>query len=104
MNAIEFVEALRADIAQGLREQILAELEPEITRRLYANIFTLPQAAEYLKISEPMLRGMVARREIPFFRHRKVIFFRQYELDKHIESLMEYPSRPSRERDQEEAI
>lgn len=49
-NTNDLIEALRADIRQGLREEILAELQPEIDQRLYSNIFDVKELCRYLKV------------------------------------------------------
>lgn len=86
MTTSDLIEVLRADIASELKEQILAELQPEIERRLYSNIFDIKEATYYLKISESTLRRMVKEGEVPYFRQRGQIYFRQMDLDKHIEN------------------
>ncbi|MEK3735481.1 helix-turn-helix domain-containing protein [Paenibacillus sp. FSL M8-0334] len=86
MTTTDLIEALRADIASDLKAQILAELEPEIKRRLYSNIFDIKEAALYLKLSESTLRRMVRDGEVPYFKQRGNIYFRQIDLDKHIEN------------------
>ncbi|CAM3935166.1 MULTISPECIES: helix-turn-helix domain-containing protein [Paenibacillus] len=86
MTTTDFIEALRADISSGLKAQILAELQPEIERRLYSNIFDFKEGMRYLKVSESSLRRMVAEGEVPHFRQRGNIYFRQIDLDKHIEN------------------
>lgn len=88
MTTPEFIEALRSDIASGLKQQILAELQPVIERRLYANIFDLQEACRYLKVSESTLRRMVRKGEVLYFRQRNQLYFRQIDLDKHIESIL----------------
>ncbi|MMZ66127.1 Helix-turn-helix domain protein [compost metagenome] len=87
MTTGDLIQALRSDIAGGLKEQILAELQPEIDRRLYANIFLLDEAAKYLKISENTLRRMCKKGEVPHFRIRGILHFRQIDLDTHIDKL-----------------
>lgn len=84
MTTADLIESLRADIRQGLREEILAELQPEIDRRLYSNIFDSSEACRYLKISEASLRRMVRDKEIPFFRQRGNLYFRQASLNEWI--------------------
>lgn len=86
MTTSDFIEAIRDEIKNELRAEILAELKPEIERRLYANIFDVKEAARYRRISEPTLRRMVRDGEIPYFRQRGGIFFRQIDLDKHLAS------------------
>ncbi|MEF3313847.1 helix-turn-helix domain-containing protein [Paenibacillus sp. GYB004] len=84
MKTLDLIELIRTDIKRELREEILAELEPEIKQRLYANIFTFDEAMAYLKVSESTLRRMVRDGEVPFFRQRVNLYFRQIDLDKTI--------------------
>lgn len=93
MNTIDLIEALRADIKVDLREEILAELQPVIQHKLYANIFNFAEGMHYLKISESTLRTMVKEGEVPYFRQRGNYYFRQIDLDKHIASLVIKPSK-----------
>ena len=44
METTAFIEAIRRDIASGLKQELLNELQPEIERRLYANIFDIKEA------------------------------------------------------------
>lgn len=88
MNTVDLIGALRADIAAGLKEEILKELQPEIDRRLYANILLIDEAAQYLKVSDRTLRRMAKDGEIPHFRIRGILHFRQIDLDKHIARLV----------------
>ena len=84
----DLIEAIRNDIKHQLREEILAEIQPEIVRRLYANIFNFEEARQYLKVSESTLRRMVKDGEVPHFRQRGNIYFRQIDLDKHVAELI----------------
>lgn len=84
MSTVDLIDAIRADIKRELREEILAELAPEIKRRLHANVFTLNEACEYLKVSDTTLRRMVRDGEVPYFRQRGNLYFRQVDLEKHI--------------------
>lgn len=84
MKTTDLITALRDDIKSELREEILSELKPEIERRLYANVFNVSEAMKYLNVSETTLRRMVKDGEIPHFRQRNLIYFRQIDLDKHI--------------------
>ncbi|MBX4145937.1 helix-turn-helix domain-containing protein [Paenibacillus lautus] len=86
METTAFIEAIKRDITSGLKQELLSELQPEIERRLYANIFDFKEAARYLKVSESTLRRMVKDGEIPYFRQRGQIYFRQTDLDRHIEN------------------
>lgn len=73
------------EIKQELRDEILAELKPDIERLLYANVFTFAEACRYLKVSDSTLRRMVKDGEIPFIQNRTLIHFRQIALDKWLE-------------------
>ncbi len=84
-STTDFIEALRVEIKQELRDQILSELKPDIERLLYANVFDFAGACRYLKVSDSTLRRMVKNREIPFIRNRTLIHFRQIALDKWLE-------------------
>lgn len=85
MTTVDLIETIRADIKRDLREELLTELQPEIERRLYANIFDFEETRRYLKVSESTLRRMVKSGEIPFFRQRGNLYFRQIALDKWVE-------------------
>lgn len=85
MTTADFIESLRSDIKNQLREEILSELQPEITRRLYSNIFDTAEACQYLKVSIATLRRMIKGGEVPYFRQRGQVFFRQIDLDRHID-------------------
>lgn len=82
------IEALRADIKAELRAEIMAELKPEIERSLFSNSFDLKEASRYLNISDSTLRRMVEAREIPHYKLRGQFFFRQADLDHHIDKLV----------------
>jgi len=88
LNTSDFLEAIRMDIKRELRQEILSELQPEIERRIYANIFTFKEAAQYLKVSISTLRRMVAANEIPHFKQRENVYFRQIDLDRSIENRL----------------
>ncbi|WP_367888868.1 helix-turn-helix domain-containing protein [Paenibacillus sophorae] len=62
---------------QGLREEILAEIRLEIERALYSNILDTVEACRFLKISKATLRRMVRDKEVPFFKQRGNLYFRQ---------------------------
>ncbi len=89
MSTADLVESIRYDIKRDLMKEIMAELKPEIERQLNANIFTFSEAAKYRKVSERTLRRMVADNEVPFFRQRNNIYFRQVDLDRNISKLVE---------------
>lgn len=86
MKTADLIEAIRQDIRNELKDEIMSELQPEIERRLYANVFDLKEAARYLKVSESTMRRMVKDGEIPYFRQRGNLYFRQIDLDRDIES------------------
>ncbi|GIO34381.1 hypothetical protein J2TS6_55220 [Paenibacillus albilobatus] len=88
METQMFIEALRTDIKRELAAEILSELQPEIKKALRANIFNLEEACQYLKVSGSTLRRMVRNGEIAYFRQRNQLYFRQIDLDKHIESIL----------------
>ncbi|BFH60716.1 helix-turn-helix domain-containing protein [Paenibacillus azoreducens] len=88
MTTTDFIEALRADIKRELTAEILSDLQPKIMQALRANIFTFEEAYQYLKVSESTLRRMVQKGEVPYFRQRNLLYFRQIDLDKHIESIL----------------
>ena len=89
LESVNLIEAIRNDIKQNLREELLAELKPEIERRVMGNIFNFRGATEYLKVSEATLRRMVKDGEVPFFRQRGNLFFRQTDLEAWISKRME---------------
>ncbi|WP_339316918.1 helix-turn-helix domain-containing protein [Paenibacillus sp. FSL R10-2734] len=86
MSTADLIEAIRADIREGLREEILSELQSEIQQRLYSNIFDVFEACSYLKISDSTIRRMVRDKEIPYFRQRGNLYFRQISLDSWVAS------------------
>ncbi|MEC0092857.1 helix-turn-helix domain-containing protein [Paenibacillus macquariensis] len=88
METTSFIEALRFDIKTSLREEILAELQPEIERMLHANIFDFEEAWRYLKVSSSTLRRMVKNNEIPFFKQRGNVYFRQIDINSHISRIL----------------
>lgn len=59
----------RADLKNTLQE-LLTELHEEIG---HDQILTIKEAAEYLKVSVPTIRNMIASKEIPFFQRGQVI-------------------------------
>ncbi|SFF22453.1 DNA binding domain-containing protein, excisionase family [Paenibacillus algorifonticola] len=83
MNTVDFIEAFRADVKRELREEILAELEPAITQRLYNNLFTSEEAARYLKISISTLRRITDDGEVTPTRIRTTVNYEQEELDRY---------------------
>lgn len=84
MKTADFIESLRNDIYNDLEKKLLEKLTPVIEQRLYGNVFDFQEAIRYLHLSDSTLRRMVADREIPFFRQRGQIFFRQTSLEQWI--------------------
>lgn len=80
MSTTELIEAIRTDIRQQLKEEILTELQPEIERMLYNNIFDFNEACRFLKVSDSTLRRMVRDEAVPFFKQRGNLYFRQVAL------------------------
>ncbi|MCL6456981.1 MAG: helix-turn-helix domain-containing protein [Gorillibacterium sp.] len=99
MNTSDLLESIRSDIKRALREELLADLKPEIEKRLYRNVFSLKEASAYLHISESTLRRMIETQEIPFFRLRGQLFFRQSDLDTHIDLLVSQNAKEARTHD-----
>ncbi|MHA6481092.1 helix-turn-helix domain-containing protein [Paenibacillus sp. strain BS8-2] len=79
---------LRSEIETGLLDKALAALEPKINEMLYRNIFDAKEAAKYLKISSATLHRLLRDREIPYFKLRGSLLFRQWELDDFISKRM----------------
>lgn len=69
-STTEFIEVLRSEIKQELRDELMAELKPTLEQLLYANVFDFAEACRYLKVSDSTLRRMVKNGEIPFIRNR----------------------------------
>ncbi|WP_020621241.1 helix-turn-helix domain-containing protein [Paenibacillus daejeonensis] len=84
MNTADFIEAMRTEIKDQLREEILKDLQPELERMIYNNVFDFNEACRYLKVSESTLRRMVRDGEVPYFRQRGNLFFRQTALHESI--------------------
>lgn len=61
--------ANRKELKEVLQELIL-EIREEKTQ---AEIMTIREAAEYLKVSIPTVRNMIASKQIPFFQRGQVI-------------------------------
>lgn len=59
----------RADLKEVLQE-MLTEVHGENAE---GEIMTIREAAEYLKVSVPTIRNMIASKEIPFFQRGQVI-------------------------------
>lgn len=87
MQTSDLITALRQDIETNMREKLLSEILPIIEEKLYSNTFTIKESAKYLRVSESTLRKLVDNHEIPHFRLRGQIFFRQTSLDQWIAEL-----------------
>lgn len=85
MSTYDLIQALRAEIAEGLEQKLLDRLTPIIEQRLYGNVFDIKEAVKYLSVSESTLRRMVADREVPYFMQRGQYFFRQTDIDRWID-------------------
>ncbi|KGE16646.1 helix-turn-helix domain-containing protein [Paenibacillus wynnii] len=83
-KTVDLLEAIRADIKQELREELLAVLQPEIERQLYSNIFDISEACRYLKVSDKTVRRMIKEDGLPHFWQRGQIFFQQNSLNRWI--------------------
>lgn len=84
MHTTDFIQAIRADIENGLEEKVMKKLEPVITQMLYANIFTVKETAKYLKLSQDTIRKMMKENEIDYFVQRGQFYCRQTDLDRYI--------------------
>jgi excisionase family DNA binding protein len=82
----DLIEAIRSDIRHELEDSLWKRIEPIIQQRLYANVFDLKEATRYLNVSESTLRRMVDEKQIPHFRQRGQIYFRQLSLDRWMEA------------------
>ncbi|MEH7610767.1 helix-turn-helix domain-containing protein [Gottfriedia acidiceleris] len=59
----------RTDLKETLRE-LIVEVQGENVKE---EIMTIREAAEYLKVSVPTIRALIASKEIPFFQRGQVI-------------------------------
>ncbi|MFE8064568.1 helix-turn-helix domain-containing protein [Priestia aryabhattai] len=59
----------RTELKEAIQE-MFAELHAENAEE---EIMTIREAAEYLKVSVPTVRNMIANKEIPFFQRGQVI-------------------------------
>lgn len=84
----DFLALIRLEIENGLLDKTLAILEPKINDMLYRNIFDSKEAASYLKISSATLSRLIRDKEIPHFKLRGTLLFRQWELDEFISKRM----------------
>lgn len=84
----DFLGILRSEIESNLFDNVIALLAPKIEEMMLRNIFTFKEALAYLKLSESTLRRMVKDEQIPHYRLRGAVYFRQWELNEFIEKRM----------------
>ena len=66
-------------------KEVLLELFEEVREEDVENeIMTIREVAEYLKISVPTVRNMIARKEIPYFQRGQVIRINRRDIKKWI--------------------
>lgn len=63
----------------------LLGLEAEPRRSQIKALWKLDQAAEYLDVTVPALRGLIHRRRIPHVKVGRVVRFRQLDLERWVE-------------------
>lgn len=80
----------RTDLKEVLEEMLVDIQEKDGTN----DIMTIKQTAEYLKVSVPTVRIMIANREIPFFQRGQVIRLNR----KDVKEWLRINSNTSRER------
>ncbi|AQX52861.1 helix-turn-helix domain-containing protein [Bacillus altitudinis] len=66
----------RTDLKEVLQE-MLSEVQGDNVKE---EIMTIREAAEYLKVSVPTVRNMIANREIPFFQRGQVIRLNRWDV------------------------
>lgn len=66
----------RSDLKNVLRE-MLEEIQ---TEQKQDDIFTIQEAAVYMKVSVPTIRNMIANNEIPHFKRGQVIRLNRWEI------------------------
>lgn len=66
----------RIDLKEALKE-LISELQEEETK---AEIMTIRETAEYLKVSIPTVRNMIASKQIPFFQRGQVIRLNRWDV------------------------
>jgi len=66
----------REELKEVLQE-ILAEMSVQNEK---GEILTIQQTAEFLKVSVPTVRAMIARKEIPFFQRGQVIRLNRWDV------------------------
>lgn len=62
---------------RAILQDILAEVDVQIKK---GEIMTIPQAAEYLQVSVPTVRNMIANKDIPFFKRGQVIRLNRWDI------------------------
>ncbi|MBT2735327.1 helix-turn-helix domain-containing protein [Bacillus sp. ISL-7] len=72
----------RNELKEVLQE-MLSEMQNESGRE---EIFTIREAADYLKVSVPTVRKMIANKEIPFFQRGQVIRINRNDLQNWLRS------------------
>jgi excisionase family DNA binding protein len=81
----QLTKALKEEIRQEMRADIeLLVTEAFATAKLNRTL-GIPEAAEYIGVSEDTVRNMVNDSQIPYFRARGRIFFREASLDRWME-------------------
>lgn len=66
----------RNDLKEVFRE-LMVEIQEEKSQ---AEIMTISEAAEYLKVSIPTIRNMIANEEVPFFQRGQVIRLNRWDV------------------------
>ncbi|AHZ49030.1 helix-turn-helix domain-containing protein [Bacillus cereus] len=66
----------RSDLKSLLRE-LKEELQEE---KMQDDIFTIKEAAEYMKVSIPTVRSLIATNEIPYFKRGQVIRLNRWDI------------------------
>jgi excisionase family DNA binding protein len=66
----------RTDLKEVLQE-MLVEVQVENVKE---EIMTIREAADYLKVSVPTIRNMIANKEIPFFQRGQVIRLNRWDV------------------------
>ncbi|WP_147535654.1 helix-turn-helix domain-containing protein [Bacillus marasmi] len=61
---------IKRDDLKIILQEILEEVHLQISS---TEVMTIREAAEFLKVSEPTIRNMIASNDIPFFRRGQVI-------------------------------
>lgn len=74
-------------ISRNELKNILREMLEEIqSEKVQDDIFTIQEAAAYMKVSVPTIRNMIACNEIPYFKRGQVIRLNRWEILKWIKS------------------